>query len=115
MPAELPYPETDVENRPLSRHTVEDIPVLLAVVGSGRRIGAQDCSHTPLQEPYVRLSVHTARAFHYPVMGGTKRNPSHIAFAVRVCSLLTVPCQYASHLAVSLNDILSRVYLPSLL
>jgi len=35
MPAELPYPETDVENRPLSRHTVEDIPVLLAVVGSG--------------------------------------------------------------------------------
>lgn len=38
MSAEDPYPETGVENRPLSQYTVEDIPVLLAVIGDLKRL-----------------------------------------------------------------------------
>ena len=55
-----------------------------------RRIG-RGCYHPPpFQEPYVHLSAHTARAFHYPAKGRRhKRVPSCVAFAVRVCSLLT--------------------------
>ena len=42
-------------------------------INQNRRIGAQDYSHAPFQEPYVRLSAHTARAFHYPIMGGNAK------------------------------------------
>ena len=38
MSAEDPYPETGVENRPFSQYTVEDIPVLLAVIGDLKRL-----------------------------------------------------------------------------
>jgi len=36
--AENPYPETGVENRPISQYTVENIPDLLAAIGDLKRL-----------------------------------------------------------------------------
>ena len=41
MSAEDPYPETGVENRPLSQYTVVDIPDLLAVIGDLQRLNTE--------------------------------------------------------------------------
>ena len=43
------------------------------------------------------------------------RRQHSVAFAIQVCSQLTIPCQYASRRSASLNDILSQVYLFCLL
>ena len=36
---------------------------------SPRRIGRRNCFLPPFQEPYVQFSLHTARAFHNPLIG----------------------------------------------
>ena len=63
------------------------IGILLTCGGEGggagsphRRIG-RGCYHPPpFQEPYVHLSAHTARAFHYPAKGRRHKRVALVSF-----------------------------------
>jgi len=59
---QLGYHQVHLDTTNFSVHGAYDTP-------DTSRIG-RGCHHpTPFQEPYVHLSAHTARAFHYPFLG----------------------------------------------